>query len=66
MRVFAPLGDEVTTVAPGVAVRIPPGTRFQFRALGLAPLEAVAATMPPWPGPDEAVPAETHWPPSAS
>src|SRR5919201_466115 len=48
-------------VGPGVCLTIPVGTRFQFRALGDEPLAAVGVTMPPWPGPDEAVPAEGPW-----
>lgn len=55
--------EEVVTAAPGVAVSIPVGTRFQFRALGTEPLAAVAVTMPPWPGPDEAYPVDGRWPP---
>ncbi|HEX8581731.1 MAG TPA: hypothetical protein VF640_05365 [Acidimicrobiales bacterium] len=55
--------EEVVTVAPGVAVSIPVGTRFQFRALGTEPLAAVAVTMPPWPGPDEAVAVDGPWAP---
>ena len=53
---------EVTALAPGVAVTIPLGTRFQFRALGSAPLEIVIATFPPWPGAAEAVREVAHWP----
>jgi mannose-6-phosphate isomerase-like protein (cupin superfamily) len=55
------VGDDVTVVCPGVAVRIPPQTRFQFRSSGSEALEAVAVTMPPWPGPDEASDADTYW-----
>jgi mannose-6-phosphate isomerase-like protein (cupin superfamily) len=54
---------EVTPLAPGVSLSIPLGARFQFRCLGNAPLEAVGVTMPPWPGMDEAVPAEGPWVP---
>lgn len=54
------IGDEVCSVAPGVSVRIPPQTRFQFRAT-TGVLEAVAVAMPPWPGDDEAVDAEPYW-----
>ena len=57
-------GEEVVPVAPGVSVSIPVGTAFQFRAAGDSPLEAVAVTMPPWPGMDEAEPAEGPWPPT--
>lgn len=57
-------GEEVVPVAPGVSISIPVGTAFQFRAAGDSPLEAVAVTMPPWPGMDEAEPAEGRWPPT--
>jgi len=50
---------------PGVALTIPLGTRFQFRATGRKPLTAVAVTMPPWPGPDEAVAVDGPWMPTA-
>jgi mannose-6-phosphate isomerase-like protein (cupin superfamily) len=47
---------------PGVAVHIPPRTRFQFRAGGDG-LDVVAVTMPPWPlDGEEAVDAPAHWP----
>lgn len=57
--------EEVTAVEPGVCVTIPVGTRFQFRALGATPLRAVGVTLPPWPGPAEAVPVPGKWAPSA-
>jgi mannose-6-phosphate isomerase-like protein (cupin superfamily) len=46
---------EIVDVDPGMCLTIPLGTHFQFRALGLEPLAAIGATMPNWPGPDEAV-----------
>jgi mannose-6-phosphate isomerase-like protein (cupin superfamily) len=52
---------EVVDVMPGDCLTIPTGTRFQFRAHGSAPLSAVGVTMPPWPGPDEAVAVEGRW-----
>jgi len=55
------VGDETTAVCSGVAIRIPPETRFQFVSHGPEPLDAVAATIPPWPGPGEAVDAEPFW-----
>ncbi len=51
-------------LGPGVALTIPQGTHFQFRATGGAPLMAVAVTMPPWPGEDEAYPVRGKWPPT--
>jgi mannose-6-phosphate isomerase-like protein (cupin superfamily) len=58
--------EEVVEVEPGIALTIPVGTRFQFRALGSAPLAAVGVTMPPWPGPDEALTVDGRWPPTVA
>ncbi len=55
---------EVTALEPGLCLTIPLGTRFQFRATGDVPLAAVAITMPPWPGADEAVFIDGIWEPS--
>lgn len=56
--------EEVTELHAGVSVAIAAGTRFQFRCDGGVPLEAVAVTMPPWPGAAEAEPADGVWPPT--
>lgn len=53
--------EEVTELAAGVSIGIQAGTRFQFRCDGGEPLEAVAVTIPPWPGADEAYPVEGIW-----
>jgi mannose-6-phosphate isomerase-like protein (cupin superfamily) len=53
--------EEVVALQPGTCVSIPVGTRFQFRCAGTEPLDAVAVTMPPWPGDDEAYAVEGHW-----
>ena len=53
--------EEVVAVDAGVCISIPVGTRFQFRSLGPEPLAAVAVTMPPWPGEDEAYQVEGKW-----
>src|SRR4051794_7045927 len=58
--------EEIVEVGPGVSLTIPVGTRFQFRALGSEPLAAIAVTMPPWPGPDEAVSVGGRWEPTVS
>jgi mannose-6-phosphate isomerase-like protein (cupin superfamily) len=60
------LGDEERTddLEPGVCLTIPLGTTFQFRCFGPDPLEIVGVTMPPWPGPDEAIRAEGPWEPT--
>ncbi|MEW5939064.1 MAG: cupin domain-containing protein [Chloroflexota bacterium] len=54
--------EETVRVEPGVCITIPLGTRFQFRSLGPGPLRAVAITMPPWPGDQEAYFVEGIWP----
>ena len=56
--------ERVEPLTPGVAVTIPLGTAFQFRAGTSAPLVFVAMTMPPWPGMDEAFPVEGRWTPT--
>jgi len=53
--------ESITPLTPGVCLTIPLGTHFQFRSLGPGPLQALAVTMPPWPGPDEAVPVPGRW-----
>ena len=58
------LREEVTELVPGLCLTIPLGTAFQFRAAASSPLAAVAITMPPWPGPEEAVPVSGPWQPS--
>ena len=58
--------EEIVEVEPGVCLTIPLGTRFQFRCSGSEPLAAVAITMPPWPGEDEAVFVEGPWHPTAT
>jgi mannose-6-phosphate isomerase-like protein (cupin superfamily) len=54
-------GEAVLDVQAGMSIDIPAGTSFQFRASDEAPLEAVAVTMPPWPGMDEAEFVEGVW-----
>jgi mannose-6-phosphate isomerase-like protein (cupin superfamily) len=56
--------EEIIEVAPGVSLSIPLGTHFQLRNDGAEPLAAVAVTMPPWPGEDEAFFVEGRWPAS--
>jgi mannose-6-phosphate isomerase-like protein (cupin superfamily) len=53
--------EEVVDVAPGVALTIPLGVSFQFRAIATQPLELVITTIPPWPGEDEATFVEGPW-----
>lgn len=53
----------IVGLSAGVCLTIPVGISFQFRALGDDALAAVAVTMPPWPGDDEAETADGHWRP---
>jgi mannose-6-phosphate isomerase-like protein (cupin superfamily) len=54
--------EAVVPLLPGTAHSIPLGAHFQFRNLGAEALAFVIVTMPPWPGMDEAVRVEDHWP----
>ena len=56
--------DEVVALRPGVAISIPCGTAFQFRAAPDSEVAVVGVTMPPWPGDDEAVPTDGPWQPT--
>jgi mannose-6-phosphate isomerase-like protein (cupin superfamily) len=49
-------------MSAGVSLTIPRGAHFQFRNTGDAPLGIVLVTMPPWPGEQEAVRVDDHWP----
>jgi len=57
--------EEIVEVDAGLAVTIPLGTSFQFRAFGDEPLRIVVITLPPWPGGDEAFDAKGKWEPSS-
>jgi mannose-6-phosphate isomerase-like protein (cupin superfamily) len=65
-RMWRRLGEhsEIVAVAPGVSIAIPTGTWFQLRNDGAEPLAAVAVTMPPWPGEDEAYFVDGAWEPN--
>jgi mannose-6-phosphate isomerase-like protein (cupin superfamily) len=54
-------GEETVELSPGTCLSIPVGTHFQFRSAGDSPLAAVAVTMPPWPGEDEALEVPGPW-----
>src|SRR3954447_20694607 len=56
---------ETVALRPGVAVSIPVGTSFQFRATDVSEVAVVGVTMPPWPGDDEAVSVPGAWPAQA-
>jgi mannose-6-phosphate isomerase-like protein (cupin superfamily) len=55
--------EEIVALEPGVCLTIPQGVHFQFRALGDGALRVVGITMPPWPGPDEAIVVTGPWKP---
>ena len=55
---------EITDIARGLCLTIPLGVHFQFRSLGREPLAAIAVTMPPWPGENEAVVVPGIWVPT--
>ena len=56
--------EEIAELEAGVSVSIPVGAHFQLRSDGEEPLEAVAVTMPPWPGDGEAYIVEGKWAPT--
>jgi mannose-6-phosphate isomerase-like protein (cupin superfamily) len=56
--------EEIVTVEPGICLTIPLKTHFQFRSFGDEPLTALAITMPPWPGDDEATIMPGKWEPT--
>ena len=53
--------EEIIDLGPGICLTIPPGTHFQFRNTEKEPLCFIIATMPPWPGKQEAVRVQDHW-----
>jgi mannose-6-phosphate isomerase-like protein (cupin superfamily) len=56
--------EDVLHLEAGWSLTIPAGTNFQFRCLGAEPLVAVAVTMPPWPGAQEAYDVPGPWAPT--
>ncbi len=50
--------EQVIETQPGLSLTIPLETQFQFRNIGVVPLEFLIATSPPWPGADEAIPLD--------
>jgi mannose-6-phosphate isomerase-like protein (cupin superfamily) len=63
-RVWRKLGvrEEIVALDAGVSLSIPTDAYFQFRCDGLEGLIILGATMPPWPGADEAYAFEGVWP----
>jgi mannose-6-phosphate isomerase-like protein (cupin superfamily) len=58
--------ERIDPLSPGTSLTIPLGTAFQFRAEAGSALAFVAITMPPWPGMDEAMPAQGPWTPTVA
>ena len=54
--------EEIVDAGLGTSLSIPRGTHFQFRTVGDEPFQFIMCTMPPWPGADEAVRVQDHWP----
>jgi mannose-6-phosphate isomerase-like protein (cupin superfamily) len=65
-RMWRRLGEheEIVEVVAGVSITIPTGVHFQFRCDSGEALEAVAVTMPPWPGSEEAYAVLGKWEPT--
>jgi mannose-6-phosphate isomerase-like protein (cupin superfamily) len=65
-RMWRKLGgcEEIVELSPGISLTIPTGTHFQFRCDGGEPLNAIGATMPPWPGESEASLVDGIWQPT--
>ncbi len=53
--------EEVASLREGISVSLPRGTSFQWRNVGPNPLDILIATIPPWPGPDEAYEVLGKW-----
>jgi mannose-6-phosphate isomerase-like protein (cupin superfamily) len=56
--------EETVRLVVGLSLSIPTGTHFQFRCDGTEPLKVLGATLPPWPGADEAYKVDGKWPPT--
>ena len=57
--------EETVELNTGSCVNIPTGAAFQFRSDGERPLRMLMLTVPPWPGPEEAVAADGAWQPGS-
>ena len=53
--------EEITDVYAGLSLTVPVATKFQFRNTGAGPLRFIIATIPQWPGPQEAEEAVGAW-----
>jgi mannose-6-phosphate isomerase-like protein (cupin superfamily) len=55
--------EDVSDLSEGRSISLPAGTSFQWRNDGPGPLDVLIATIPPWPGDDEAVEVGGAWAP---
>ena len=53
--------EECVPVERGISITIPAGTHFQFKSESDEPLQAIGATMPPWPGEEECYSVDGPW-----
>lgn len=53
--------EDPIDMGPETCLTIPVGTRFQFKNAGKGPLIFLIVTMPPWPGPEEAIKVQGYW-----
>lgn len=53
--------EQVVDISPNISLTIPAKTSFQFKNTGNVPLKILIATMPPWPGKQEAQPVDDYW-----
>jgi mannose-6-phosphate isomerase-like protein (cupin superfamily) len=62
-QVWRKLGnaEETVDVMEGVSLTIPVDAHFQFRNTSDKPFCFLIATMPPWPGKDEAIKVRGYW-----
>ena len=62
-EVWRRLSDKEITISVSArdCLTIPTGCHFQFRNCGTQPLTFLIATIPPWPGPEEAFRVMDHW-----
>ncbi len=58
--------EELLEAGPGCSLRVATGVAFQFRTTGDEPLVFLIATVPAWPGGEEAEPTDGRWSPFGS
>ena len=58
--------EDLLEATPGCSLSVRTGVSFQFRNTGAEPLVLLIATVPPWPGEEEAERPAGRWPDSVS